>query len=292
MRVPNHFLSKPRRMDQEMLLERFSVVQHSASHGMVLLRNPDDIEVIRAAQDDAQNFFSAPDAIKATCIDGSNELVGLRVHCRGGETDVNIVESFDIHLPRKGGVLFPWPIYPSTFEQRFRAYFQLMTKVGAELTELLLRQRGVAGPLRFEDVDDQMSAYTSSVCFARHYHPRNAAAAPVERALAHTDSGLVTLIPCLGASSGLQCLEGSVWVSAERGLGLIFMVGEELATASWRLTGQPIPPAIHRVVQDPASASTFRLAIPFQFRGCAFGETSTREAEGECKLRAKMLCFN
>jgi len=83
------------------------------------------------------------------------------------------------------------------------------------------------------------------------------------RCIAHTDSGLVTLIPCYGASPGLELLDwrDSNFKSVESGRSFKYiavLIGETLA----RLTCFHYQATVHKVVK----VDKVRYSLPFQLR--------------------------
>jgi len=216
--------------------------------------------------------------------------IGYIAHPRG------IFEEYIVKLPSLNyGSPFPWPISPQTFEADVRKGFKALHTIGCEI----LAQLGV-GNNAADCLNDLVGPYSDSVMFCRHYltlqpeqwgGPRGGPG----HMEAHTDTGLLTLMPALEVR-GLQVLnEGGEWVHADAGImeghrAVIVMVGEALAGA----TNNALHAAVHRVDKSVTCPKITRLTTPFQLRGglSALDAPIPAASEGRTtRCQMKVLAF-
>lgn len=158
---------------------------------------------------------------------------------------------------RFAGMMAPnvWPERPEGFRETFVELFAAFDRAGDRLLSAIARHLGLAPDWFDAAVEDG-----NSVLRLLHYPPL-AAEAEGERAGAHEDINLITLL--LGAEeAGLELLDrDGRWLPIKPPEGaMVVNVGDMLQ----RLTNHVLPSTTHRVVNPPPERrGTSRYSMPF-----------------------------
>jgi hypothetical protein len=217
------------------------------------------------------------------------------------QTTIGGIESFTVRMPAAGSP-FPWPLMPPEFPSQVEAGFATLQQIATSILVAVLKH------LRVTDISsvrrqyccvegtDSGASYSDSILFLRHHIDGSPPSAS-----AHTDSGLLTLIPVTEKLRNLQVLPPSTGASgdafngfvdlklpscagpAEHGRYALVMLGEDLPLLlSMMPRGgdgsdmgcTPLPAAcVHRVWAPPDGPLRYpielvgtRITTPFQLR--------------------------
>ncbi|HWS25556.1 MAG TPA: 2-oxoglutarate and iron-dependent oxygenase domain-containing protein [Xanthomonadales bacterium] len=149
-----------------------------------------------------------------------------------------------------------WPEEVPEFRELGYALFQALDQLGSRVLRALALHIGLS-----EHYFDDKTQFGNSVLRPIHYPPITQTEVPNERAGAHEDINLITLL--VGASAeGLQVLtrQGEWLPVTTRGDAIVVNIGDMLQ----RLTNHVYPSTSHRVVNPPGpNARQPRYSVPF-----------------------------
>ena len=149
-----------------------------------------------------------------------------------------------------------WPEEVPEFRELGYALFHELDQLGSRVLRALALHIGLA-----ENYFDDKTNFGNSILRPIHYPPITHDEVPNERAGAHEDINLITLL--VGASAeGLQVLtRGGDWLPVTtRGDAIVVNIGDMLQ----RLTNHVYPSTSHRVVNPPGpNARQPRYSVPF-----------------------------
>jgi len=149
-----------------------------------------------------------------------------------------------------------WPEEVPEFRELGYALFQALDQLGSRVLRALALHIGLS-----EHFFDDKTQFGNSVLRPIHYPPITQTEVPNERAGAHEDINLITLL--VGASAeGLQVLtrQGEWLPVTTRGDAIVVNIGDMLQ----RLTNHVYPSTSHRVVNPPGpNARQPRYSVPF-----------------------------
>jgi isopenicillin N synthase-like dioxygenase len=221
--------------------------------GFAVLRNPPlDLAALPAVYQEWREFFGGPSKHGYLAQDGAQHgyFPALPDDQKAGRDHKEY-----FHVGPSGS-------YPEAVSGAARAYLQR----GLELAERLLSAAqahlpphtasGLTAPL-----DRMLDAVNGSLVRVQHYLPlEQVEHAAHERALAHRDLNLLTLLPApSGPGLQVQDVTGRWHDIPVAANGLVVNAGEMLEQA----TGGFYPAALHRVVAGgPGSAGESRLSLP------------------------------
>ncbi|WFD36644.1 hypothetical protein MCUN1_003531 [Malassezia cuniculi] len=222
-------------------------------------------EVIDDAYDSFKQFFALPESIKrAYNIPGAGGARGytpFMVETARGAHHADLKEFW--HIGREGSraayeAEMPenvWPKEVPSFKENGYKLYSALDALGVRVLAALALYLGLA-----ETFFDSLVDNGNSILRAIHYPPIADTSVPNERAGAHEDINLITLL--VGASAeGLEVLSGGEWipVTPEQD-AIVVNIGDMLQ----RLTNNFYPSTTHRVV-NPAGelARVPRYSIPF-----------------------------
>ena len=224
-------------------------------------------DLIRRAWDDTRALFALPDAEKrGYFVDGGGGARGytpFRTEIAKGASAVDLKEFWHVGRElgaghRFAGQMAPnvWPNQPAGFRDTFIDLFAAFDAAGDRLLSAIARHLGLS-----PDWFDPAVKDGNSVLRLLHYPPI-AADADGERAGAHEDINLITLL--LGAEeAGLELLDRTTghWLSIKPPEGaMVVNVGDMLQ----RLTNNVLPSTTHRVVNPPPERRGHsRYSMPF-----------------------------
>ena len=222
---------------------------------------------IDAAYDDFVRFFALPDATKRKYhIPGGGGARGytpFKVETAKDSKLPDLKEFWHIgrEIPRDSkyaDVMAPnlWPEEVPGFKQHGYGLFEALDSLGSRVLKALALHIGQPENY-FADKTDQGNSILRPI----HYPPIEQDNIPNERAGAHEDINLITLL--VGASAeGLEVLtrEGKWLPITTEGDAIVVNIGDMLQ----RLTNHVYPSTTHRVVNPPnANARKPRYSVPF-----------------------------
>ena len=245
-------------------------------------------------------------AALSLCAADSPDSVGywMRANPAAGTT----LHQFLVKAPPAPGVPFPWPLYPPELETAVRHSYAALCALGAAAVGAVMSDVPAAATAGGAMPGGASVLFLRSVVSAAGGDDGPVSAgggggggATAAAVAAHTDTGLVTLLPLTPAVAGLEVrLPDGQWapvalppgaVAAGNDSGtalgdecggsarfLLCFVGEELAGAA-AAAGVAAPATVHRVT---APAAPRRVSMPFQYRTLQPRSTM---------MRATMLAF-
>lgn len=211
-------------------------------------------------------FFALPEAVKRQYLagpGGTRGLTPLKVETARGAAHADLKEFWHIGrelLPgsRYAGVMAPnlWPVEVPAFRTAALALYDALGQLGAQVLAALALDLGLD-----EHWFDSRIDHGNSILRALHYPPVEAADAAHERAGAHEDINLITLL--VGASdSGLEVqTRGGDWLPVtSEGDAIVVNIGDMLQ----RLSNHVYPSTTHRVVKPAGTAARrARYSMPY-----------------------------
>jgi isopenicillin N synthase-like dioxygenase len=222
---------------------------------------------IDAAYDDFVRFFALPDATKRKYHvpggGGARGYTPFKVETAKDSKLPDLKEFWHIgrEIPRDSkyaDVMAPnlWPEEVPGFKQHGYGLFEALDSLGSRVLKALALHIGQPENY-FADKTDQGNSILRPI----HYPPIEQDNIPNERAGAHEDINLITLL--VGASAeGLEVLtrEGKWLPITTEGDAIVVNIGDMLQ----RLTNHVYPSTTHRVVNPPnANARKPRYSVPF-----------------------------
>jgi len=222
---------------------------------------------IDAAYDDFVRFFALPDATKRKYHvpggGGARGYTPFKVETAKDSKLPDLKEFWHIgrEIPRDSkyaDVMAPnlWPEEVPGFKQHGYGLFEALDSLGSRVLKALALHIGQPEDY-FADKTDQGNSILRPI----HYPPIEQDNIPNERAGAHEDINLITLL--VGASAeGLEVLtrEGTWLPITTEGDAIVVNIGDMLQ----RLTNHVYPSTTHRVVNPPnANARKPRYSVPF-----------------------------
>eukprot|EP00760_Papus_ankaliazontas_P025305 PhM_4_TR2627/c0_g2_i1/m.76154 len=291
-------------------------VESFRQHHFAVISIPPHDAVARdicAMREAMSNFFrEQPTPIKHTAAMPSPSHLPPSSSVGYSVDSLSLVEKYTVRMPALGGA-FPWPLAPADFEVDVRRGFGALERLGRQVLQAVMTVCEIGDGCVDSIVGGHhgpADGYVSNhILFGRHMLARLQPTEAAPRGIdAHTDSGVVTLIPFYDVR-GLQVYSGGDWLdvsvdpqSADGGYVKIFvMAGEELAA----LTNGHIAASIHRVrwggplqdgeveggVEEELSS---RLTTPFQLRMSSQYKSSQLDGPRQASsgFTAKMLCFS
>jgi isopenicillin N synthase-like dioxygenase len=222
---------------------------------------------IDAAYDDFVQFFALPDATKRKYHvpggGGARGYTPFKVETAKDSKHPDLKEFWHIgrEIPRDSKyaeVMAPnlWPEEVPGFKQHGYGLFEALDKLGSRVLKALALHIGQP-----EDYFADKTNQGNSILRPIHYPPIEQENMPNERAGAHEDINLITLL--VGASAeGLEVLtrEGEWLPITTEGDAIVVNIGDMLQ----RLTNHVYPSTTHRVVNPPnANARKPRYSVPF-----------------------------
>ena len=222
---------------------------------------------IDAAYDDFVRFFALPDATKRKYHvpggGGARGYTPFKVETAKDSKLPDLKEFWHIgrEIPRDSkyaDVMAPnlWPEEVPGFRQHGYGLFEALDGLGSRVLKALALHIGQPEDY-FADKTDQGNSILRPI----HYPPIEQDNIPNERAGAHEDINLITLL--VGASAeGLEVLtrEGKWLPITTEGDAIVVNIGDMLQ----RLTNHVYPSTTHRVVNPPnANARKPRYSVPF-----------------------------
>jgi isopenicillin N synthase-like dioxygenase len=222
---------------------------------------------IDAAYDDFVRFFALPDATKRKYHvpggGGARGYTPFKVETAKDSKLPDLKEFWHIgrEIPRDSkyaDVMAPnlWPEEVPGFRQHGYGLFEALDSLGSRVLKALALHIGQPEDY-FADKTDQGNSILRPI----HYPPIEQDNIPNERAGAHEDINLITLL--VGASAeGLEVLtrEGTWLPITTEGDAIVVNIGDMLQ----RLTNHVYPSTTHRVVNPPnANARKPRYSVPF-----------------------------
>jgi isopenicillin N synthase-like dioxygenase len=222
---------------------------------------------IDAAYDDFVRFFALPDATKRKYHvpggGGARGYTPFKVETAKDSKLPDLKEFWHIgrEIPRDSkyaDVMAPnlWPEEVPGFKQHGYGLFEALDSLGSRVLKALALHIGQPENY-FADKTDQGNSILRPI----HYPPIEQDNIPNERAGAHEDINLITLL--VGASAeGLEVLtrEGTWLPITTEGDAIVVNIGDMLQ----RLTNHVYPSTTHRVVNPPnANARKPRYSVPF-----------------------------
>jgi len=222
---------------------------------------------IDAAYDDFVRFFALPDATKRKYHvpggGGARGYTPFKVETAKDSKLPDLKEFWHIgrEIPRDSkyaDVMAPnlWPEEVPGFKQHGYGLFEALDSLGSRVLKALALHIGQPENY-FADKTDQGNSILRPI----HYPPIVEDNIPNERAGAHEDINLITLL--VGASAeGLEVLtrEGTWLPITTEGDAIVVNIGDMLQ----RLTNHVYPSTTHRVVNPPnANARKPRYSVPF-----------------------------
>ncbi|WP_250633443.1 isopenicillin N synthase family dioxygenase [Pinirhizobacter soli] len=222
---------------------------------------------IDAAYDDFVRFFALPDATKRKYHvpggGGARGYTPFKVETAKDSKLPDLKEFWHIgrEIPRDSkyaDVMAPnlWPEEVPGFKQHGYGLFEALDSLGSRVLKALALHIGQPEDY-FADKTDQGNSILRPI----HYPPIERDNIPNERAGAHEDINLITLL--VGASAeGLEVLtrEGEWLPITTEGDAIVVNIGDMLQ----RLTNHVYPSTTHRVVNPPnANARKPRYSVPF-----------------------------
>lgn len=222
---------------------------------------------IDAAYDAFRDFFALPEETKLKYhVPGSG---GARGYTPFGVETAKDSKHFDLkefwHIGREISRDSPyaqvmpenlWPEEVPEFRERGYALFQALDQLGSRVLRALALHIDLP-----EHYFDDKTNFGNSVLRPIHYPPITQIEVPNERAGAHEDINLITLL--VGASAeGLQVLtrQGEWLPVTSEGDAIVVNIGDMLQ----RLTNHVYPSTSHRVVNPPGpNARQPRYSVPF-----------------------------
>jgi isopenicillin N synthase-like dioxygenase len=211
-------------------------------------------------------LFALPDAIKRQYISGpggTRGLTPLKVETAKGAEHPDLKEFW--HIGREQGpqgryaaIMAPnvWPAEVPGFREAGLALYAALEALGARVLAALALNLGLD-----EHWFDARIDQGNSILRALHYPAIEAADVPNERASAHEDINLITLL--IGASdSGLEVLtrQGAWLPITTAGDAIVVNIGDMLQ----RLSNHVYPSTTHRVVNPVGEAARrSRYSMPF-----------------------------
>lgn len=189
------------------------------------------------------------------------------------------LQQFQCRIPHMPGCHVPWPIYPMDFESASLTAFQVLHGISVAILKEMISCVGGDEKKFVKELEDRDKCfdahdmeYSASSFFLRCIVPLEGECVEKqhERVRAHTDTGVMTILPHLSPDSlkGLQILsnEGhweNVNLNHETPSVMCF-AGEGIIELMSNLGLTKFPsPLVHRVVQ---SAADIRITLPFQLR--------------------------
>ena len=222
---------------------------------------------IDAAYDDFVRFFALPDATKRKYHvpggGGARGYTPFKVETAKDSKLPDLKEFWHIgrEIPRDSkyaDVMAPnlWPEEVPGFKKHGYGLFEALDSLGSRVLKALALHIGQPEDY-FADKTDQGNSILRPI----HYPPIEQDNIPNERAGAHEDINLITLL--VGASAeGLEVLtrEGKWLPITTEGDAIVVNIGDMLQ----RLTNHVYPSTTHRVVNPPnANARKPRYSVPF-----------------------------
>ncbi|WP_250627769.1 isopenicillin N synthase family dioxygenase [Pinirhizobacter soli] len=222
---------------------------------------------IDAAYDNFVRFFALPDATKRKYHvpggGGARGYTPFKVETAKDSKLPDLKEFWHIgrEIPRDSkyaDVMAPnlWPEEVPGFKQHGYGLFEALDSLGSRVLKALALHIGQPEDY-FADKTDQGNSILRPI----HYPPIEQDNIPNERAGAHEDINLITLL--VGASAeGLEVLtrEGEWLPITTEGDAIVVNIGDMLQ----RLTNHVYPSTTHRVVNPPnANARKPRYSVPF-----------------------------
>jgi isopenicillin N synthase-like dioxygenase len=222
---------------------------------------------IDAAYDDFVRFFALPDATKRKYHvpggGGARGYTPFKVETAKDSKLPDLKEFWHIgrEIPRNSkyaDVMAPnlWPEEVPGFKKHGYGLFEALDSLGSRVLKALALHIGQPEDY-FADKTDQGNSILRPI----HYPPIEQDNIPNERAGAHEDINLITLL--VGASAeGLEVLtrEGKWLPITTEGDAIVVNIGDMLQ----RLTNHVYPSTTHRVVNPPnANARKPRYSVPF-----------------------------
>ncbi|HEY4145605.1 isopenicillin N synthase family dioxygenase [Pinirhizobacter sp.] len=222
---------------------------------------------IDAAYDDFVQFFALPDATKRKYHvpggGGARGYTPFKVETAKDSKLPDLKEFWHIgrEIPRDSKyaeVMAPnlWPEEVPGFKEQGYGLFKALDNLGSRVLRALALHIGQPEDY-FADKTDQGNSILRPI----HYPPIEQDNIPNERAGAHEDINLITLL--VGASAeGLEVLtrEGEWLPITTEGDAIVVNIGDMLQ----RLTNHVYPSTTHRVVNPPnANARKPRYSVPF-----------------------------
>lgn len=221
-------------------------------------------ELTRRLYDSAQQFFSAPDAVKQQYeypeLNGQRGYIGKGKETAKGFKVADLKEFYHIGQPEAIGDM-PANVLPAEFPEFGEATllaYRTLENAGKQLLRAIALYLGL--PERYFDDKVQNG---DSILRALHYFPLDPETTPdgAVRAAAHGDINLITLL--MGASAdGLEVLRrDGKWIGITALPDQVIVnVGDMLD----RLTNHKLKSTIHQVVNPPREKmNQSRYSIPF-----------------------------
>ena len=158
--------------------------------------------------------------------------------------------------------VFPWGCYPAELSTAARDYYTLTSRLAATLLGWVQEHSPAEVLSRFSmPLPQMLQGSDHTLLRVLHYPPLGDDERPhAERAAAHTDINLLTLLPA-ATEPGLQILTlNGTWLDVPCDFGLLIVnVGDMLQEAS----GHYFPSTVHRVVNPVGSdRAKSRISLP------------------------------